>query len=559
MRRLCAIVFAVLVASPLPSFAAKKATTAVNTTVDAAQNVHSISPLIYGVAWGAANSLQQLNATINRIGGDTVSTYNWLLDAANPGSDWYFESSLYPTGQAGGIVDSYIMQSDLAGVPTIVTVPMINWIAKTGLGGDILSGFSVAKYGPQCVVDTGHPDSGNGVAADCQTLIVNNDPNDAYVPNSLALQQGWVQHLVSRWLGAANGGPRYYTMDNEPSNWAIIHRDIHPVGLHATEARDLVLSYSAMVKSVDPNALVMAPDEWSWFATLFSGYDQQSIDYGQPPADKPQVMGGMDYVPWLLSQWRAAGKPVDVVSLHMYPQGGEPTDDVSTAMQLLRNRSTRLLWDPNYVSEDWEQVKVGFIPTVTSWINNYYYSGTPLAITEYNWGAPESINGATAEADLLGIFGRENLFMANYWTVPDPASPTFKAMQMYRNYDGQSSTFGDTSVLATAPNPDNLSIFAARRSSDGALTVMVINKVLSDVTTIKLTIGNFTSAGTAQPYQLTAANVIAPLAPIAVTKKGVINATLPAQSITLFVIPPKPGSCNTANAVALPAKKKKPC
>ena len=49
-------------------------------------------------------------------------------------------------------------------------------------------------------------------------------------------------------------------------------------------------------------------------------------------------------------------------------------------------------------------------------------------------------------------------------------------MEIYRNYDGNLSTFGDTSVSAAVANPDYLSSFAAVRSSDGALTVMVINK-----------------------------------------------------------------------------------
>ena len=58
------------------------------------------------------------------------------------------------------------------------------------------------------------------------------------------------------------------------------------------------------------------------------------------------------------------------------------------------------------------------------------------AITEYNWGAEGHINGATTQADILGIFGREGLDLATRWTTPDPSTPTYKAMKMYRNYDG---------------------------------------------------------------------------------------------------------------------------
>ena len=107
---------------------------------------------------------------------------------------------------------------------------------------------------------------------------------------------------------------------------------------------------------------------------------------------------------------------VDVLSVHFYPQGGEYGDDVSTSTELLRNRSTRQLWDPNYTSESWIGAPVYLIPRLKSWITNYYYAGTPVAITEYNWGAEGFINGATTQADIYGIFGQQGLNLATRWT-----------------------------------------------------------------------------------------------------------------------------------------------
>jgi hypothetical protein len=126
--------------------------------------------------------------------------------------------------------------------------------------------------------------------------------------------------------------------------------------------------------------------------------------------------------------------------------------------------------------------------------------------------------------------------MATRWTTPDASTPTFKAMQMYRNYDGAKSTFGDTSVSAVAPDPDDLSAFAALRTSDGALTVMVISKVLTGTTPLTLTIAHFASSGTAKAYQLTSANKIVALSG-RTWSGGVLSDTLPAQSITLYVLP----------------------
>src|SRR5262249_22163751 len=129
--------------------------------------------------------------------------------------------------------------------------------------------------------------------------------------------------------------------------------------------------------------------------------------------------------------------------------------------------------------------------------------------TEYNWGAEGHMNGATTQADVWGIFGREGLDLANRWTTPDTGTPAYLAMKMYRNYDGNRSKFGDRSVSASAPNPDEVAVYAATRSSDGALTVMVVNKNLVSSgasTAVTVDFSHFLSNGAAQVWQLAAPN-----------------------------------------------------
>ncbi len=249
----------------------------------------------------------------------------------------------------------------------------------------------------------------------------------------------------------------------------------------------------------------------------------------------------MDYGPWLLNQMRQyeltnGVRLLDVFTYHIYPQGANQfSDDVATATQLGRNRSTRALWDPGYVDQSWIGSVIKLIPRMRDWVAAYY-PGTRIGITEYNWGAENHINGAMAQADLLGIFGREGLDLATRWTTPASSTPTFKAMKLYRNYDGNKSTFGDISISATGPNPDTLSAFAALRSSDGALTLMAINKQLASNAPVNFTLTNFVAAGAAQIWQLTSTNTITRLADLAFTG-NTFGTTLPAQSVTLFVIP----------------------
>jgi hypothetical protein len=233
----------------------------------------------------------------------------------------------------------------------------------------------------------------------------------------------------------------------------------------------------------------------------------------------------------------AAGKRLlDVFTLHFYPQGGEAlNDDISSATQLLRNRSTRDLWDTNYTDTSWIGSTVMLIPRMKQWVAAHY-PGTKIGITEYNWGADDFANGATVQADVLGIFGREGLDLATRWTVPNTGTPAYNAFKMFRNYDGNKSVFGDVNIRATVPNPDNLAAFASVRSSDGKLTLLVINKDLQNFTPAKFSLTNVPPAGTVQTWQLNSNNVIVHLPDTNFTG-GILSQTLPPQSVTVFVLP----------------------
>jgi hypothetical protein len=512
---------------------------AVTIGISVTANRIPISPLIYGISMETSSTdLSTMGAKSNRWGGNDTSRYNWKLNATNFNAGFWFESASYSSTTQGAQVDNLIQQTLAAKAQPMITVPMIEWIANLGANRAPLASFSTAKYGPQCAVLPSFVVAGDGIEPDCVTFVTGNNPSDANVPNTPTTQLAWVQHLVSKWRGAANGGVGYYILDNEPSDWYETQRDVHPVGPHATEANSLVLQFASMIHSADPAAKVVAPEEWGWTALMYSGYDQQYNEthgYCCYP-DQVNEMNNMYYYPWLLTQWKAAGHPVDVVSTHYYPSSGEYSDDVSTSMQLLRNRSTRELWDPHYRSESWIGTKIDLIHVLQGWVNTYYYSGTPIGITEYSWGADDYINGATAEADILGIFGVQGVYMANHWMTLASTTPTFKAIQMYTNYDGKGSGFGDVSVKASVPNADNLSAFAAQNSKTGALTVMVISKVLSGSTPITMLLGGFTHTGTAAAYQLTAANAITKL-PAVSWSGSKLSTTVPPQSITLFVLP----------------------
>jgi len=517
---------------------APPATNSVTITVDAQLNRHPISPQIYGVAFASSNQLSDLNFTMNRSGGNSETRYNWQINAHNLAADWYFESYPDSSSTPGATADSFVADSKSGGAQPMITVPMIGWSPMLGANRSILYSYAVNKYGPQTSVDPWLTNAGNGISITNNTPITWNNPDDANFPTNTAFQQAYMRHLMGNWGASTNGGVGYYLMDNEHSIWFSTHQDVHPVGPTMQEIWTKMLATASMVKSNDPNVLVLGPEEWGWNGYFYSGYDQQwsgaHNDYN--PADYPDrgTNGGWDYMPWLLNQFHqhdtnTGQRLLDYFTLHCYPQEGDVSGTAAdSATALLRNQCTRVFWDTNYVDPSWINSVIMLIPRMKNWVSTYY-PGTKIGVTEYNWGAETNINGATAQADILGIFGWQGLDLATRWTTPDASTPTYNAMKIYRNYDGNKSTFGDTSVSAVvSTNVDLVSSFAAVRSSDGALTVMVINKQLTASAAASLTISNFLPSGTA--------NAITRLSDLSFAGSGFSN-TVPAQSITLFVLP----------------------
>ncbi len=508
-------------------------------SIDVGADRHPISPLIYGMNFATPAQATTLRCPINRRGGNATTRYNWQLDCTSSGSDWYFLSHPEDGALPSETVDNFVSGNVGAGSQSMVTIPTIGWVAKLAPNRDDLWSFSVVKYGAQQSTEPWHPDAGNGVWLNGQP-VVGNDPTDANMAVTVTYQQPWLQHLVGKFGLASQGGVGYYLLDNEPGLWQETHRDVFPIGYRMDDFWLRSRSAAAMVKDTDPSALVCGPEEWGWLGYLYSGYDFQWLGQhgwqGTPP-DRGSH-GNMDLVPWLLKQFATdqaqnGRRLLDVLTLHYYPQSNFGADDTSQAAQLWRNRSTRSLWDPTYVDESWINDKIDLIPRMKAWVTQQF-PGTKVGVTEYNFGAEGHINGATTQADVLGIFGREGLDLATRWTTPDPGSVTFKAVQMYRNADGNGLGFGSTSVKCDVADPDNLSAFASIGGPSGPLKVMVVNKRLTGTAPVTVNVVHGTLRGTAVVYQLTSANVISHLSGVS-TSPTRFALTVPAQSVTLII------------------------
>jgi len=533
-------------------------------SIDAGADQHAISPLIYGMNFADAGMARDVRLPVERWGGNSTTRYNWKLDVHNTGSDYYFEN--IPDGNSTTLpndstADRFIEQDRGMNVQTLLTVPLIGWTPKGRKDAHPYDcGFPKSSFPSQQSFDDQYdPNCGNGRYPD-GTPITGNDPTDTSEVIGPVFVQDWVRHLIGRYGTAAQGGVKFYNLDNEPGLWNETHRDVHPAPPTYDELTERGILYAAAIKQVDPGALILGPVQDGWTRYFYSSYDIPQDRYTPDHGGKP-------FVEWYLQQMAAYENAnhtrlLDYFDLHYYPQAvndkGTPdqNDDEPVSLspagnadtQALRLRSTRALWDPSYVDESWikdtesEHTAVQLIPRMRDWVARNY-PGTKLAITEYNWGALDSMNGALAQADVLGIFGREGVDLATLWEAPNPLDPTKPeirqpgefAFRMYRNYDGQGAAFGDTSVRASSADQGQLAVYAARRGSDGALTLLIVNKSASSLTS-QLSLAGFTSSGPAQVYRYSAANAqIVKQADQAVGSS--FSAAFPANSITLMVLP----------------------
>lgn len=524
-------------------------------TVDVSAGRKPISDYIYGLHYAADEAfVQEIGLPLRRWGGNNTTRYNWQLGTTNHASDWYFHNNTTYDGITGTpmTADQWLQRNKRTNTASLLTIPMTGYVAKDG--NQRTCSFPVTLYPNQDDIDDedGFPECGNGLR---NGAPIQADPLTTSLAVDETFAQGWIAHLQAN--AATNGTVTLFDLDNEPDIWFETHRDVYPVGWKYDEFRDLTYRYAAAIKATNPNAQLLGPVVNGWTYYWHGAWDGQRQDWDSP--DDRNAHGGMPFVPWYLQQMKAYAdqngvRLLDYLDLHYYPQsnGVSLSPAGNAATQALRLRSTRSLWDPTYADESWiadagpDGGMIQLIPRMRVWVDQYY-PGTKLALTEYNWGGLENINGALAQADVLGIFGREGLDLATFFDPGQgdplqttfPSSPGAYAFRIYRNYDGQGSKFGDTSMQATSSDQGKLAIYAAQQGNDGSLTLVVINKTAESLTA-NLVIRNLAGADlvlteAAERYQYSAADLHAIVRlPDVPVEDDALSSTFPANSITLL-------------------------
>lgn len=503
--------------------------------IDAAHDVRPISRFIYG-----CNQCDQIldpnnqafsHVTFTRIGGDRLTAYNWTNNASNAGSDWHCQSDDYLVAmpQCRGLEDvpgeanvPLLQAAYRDHAATLLTIPINGYVAADKNGdGDVRAG------GPDYLLKRFKPELPKKNAP----FTLTPDPNAPFV-----YQDEFVNWVVQKFpYGQTDPArPIWFNMDNEPGIWGGSHPEVHPKNPTYAELVARTIAYASAIKDVTPNTYIFGPAGYGWmdFIRLQNAPDAF----------------GRDFQVFYLQQMALAEKLygrrlLDVMDVHWYPEAKigdvRVTEEKSTPeLVALRLQIPRSLWDPTYVEPSWvtrDSIRgeaIRLIPRLWEKINQNY-PGTKLAFTEYNYGGGNDVSGGIAEADVLGIFGRSDIFAAAIW--PDADMPFLGGgLEMYRNFDGNGGSFGDVSIRAATDNFVASSVYASVDSNaDGRMVLVAINKTAQPMP-VEIRLSDFPAVSQASSYQLTAASANPqPGAAVRIENQGQeLSSTLPPYSVT---------------------------
>ncbi|KKW42558.1 MAG: hypothetical protein UY92_C0006G0119 [Candidatus Magasanikbacteria bacterium GW2011_GWA2_56_11] len=498
--------------------------------INSGQKRAPISPYIYGTNFGESpNSWDGLahNLTFARFGGNRLTAYNWENNASHAGSDWLYQNDSY-LGGGDTPGEAVRMRVDLAhkgNAATLITVPVQGYVAADKAGdGDVnktpnyLSTRFRRSYAEKAGPLSASPD----------------------LFDNAVYQDEFVAWLENKFPYAKTDPTKkiFYSLDNEPDLWSHTHARIQPNPVTYQGLINQTVAFARGIKRVAPQGLVFGASNYGWngFASLQNAPDANGRDFINTYLDAMRQ-----------AETQSGQRLLDVLDIHWYPeaQGGGrriTADDGDPEIAAARVQAPRSLWDPTYKENSWITAATGapiaLIPLMKNKIAAHY-PGTKLAVTEYNYGGGAHISGGLAQADVLGIFGREGVFAANWWRIGATDDRfIYGAFDMFRNFDGQGGSFGAVSVSALTSRPDETSVYASTDAANGRLVVVAINKAAS-ARTVGFSLSHAQPLKQAALYRLSAsAAKPVPVGTMSVPSSQALAATLPAESVTTFVFTP---------------------
>jgi hypothetical protein len=503
---------------------------------------HPISPYIYGINIASTVDGLPTALTLDRLGGNRWTAYNWETNASNAGSDYQYQndSSMSSSEEPAAAVSVLIAEDRKNDMASMVSVQMQGLVA-----GDANGPVSVSNP----------PDKRRFKIVSFEKNSVTNEPFTTKPPvsDNYVYMDEFIWALDRKFAGQKIFGakppaqPVFVSLDNEPELWNTTHLEIQgktPIATDSYIAK--TVSLATALKKQFPEMVIFGPANYGFMGIYSWNGELNATPSGSNWfADK--------YLAALKTASNSFGGPlVDVYDFHWYP---EATDSAGTRVVALMSpkltddqvqaivQSPRSLWDKTYKEKSWITNAIGGPIDILDRLQTRIDAENPgmkLAITEYDNGGGQHIAGTIAQADNLGVFGAHALFAANMWLLAPKEPYSLAGFRAFRDFDGANHHFGDTSIQATSSNVADVAVYVSTDSARAGRVVMVaINRSTADQMT---SITGQPLSGAAHLFRMTAAtaakqSVIRPVAAgVQPVSGSSMTLTLPALSVTTIDI-----------------------
>jgi hypothetical protein len=510
----------------------------VTITVDPAVS-QPISKWIYGLNFYTGVTGAPPHITLDRAGGNRWTAYNWETNASNAGSDFHYQNDnfLSPSSTPAEAVRSFVATDQGLGLASVMTVQLQGLVSADENGPvDVSNPPDLTRF--KQVIDK----KSTVTPAPFTTSPDNTDAN-VYMDEFV-----WAMDQKIPGIYAAGASlPTFVSLDNEPELWSSTHLEVQ--GSNPVTSDNYIAKTIALTKALKdqfPDVMIFGPVNYG-----FGGiYNWQ----GELPATPDGADWFPDkYLPALKTASNTYGKPlVEVYDFHWYSENTDGTTRVTnmtssslTAAQVQAIvQSPRSLWDPTFTENSWitNDVLGGpikLLPRLQAKIAAGF-PGTKLSITEYENGGDNHIAGTIAQADNLGIFGSQGVFAATLWPLSNNIPYILAGFRAFRGFDGANASFGDTSLLATSSNVQNVTVYASTDTTQpGRIVFVAINRSTAQQVTA---VTGATLSGTASIYQMTATSAQGqnPIHPVLVQTTPAsgtsLTVTLPALSVSTIEV-----------------------
>lgn len=459
--------------------------TAIQIDIDATKAKIPVSPFIYGKNNVLPSTyLSGTNADITKAkeagvkfvrqgGGNNSTKYNWRLKLSSH-PDWY--NNVYANDWDAAAKNMF---DKMPGVHGMWSFQLLGKAAANtknnfsdwtynqsqwweGVAQNLAGGGQVNPTGTKAKVE-GNPD-----------LYLMNWTADSTVG------------ILDKWFGAKGLGYdknrlRYWSMDNEPEIWSGTHDDVMKTQCTAEEFMQLYFKVAKAARAKFPDIKLSGPvpaNEWQWYK-----WGSETITYN-----------GKKYC-WLeyfilrvSEEEKATGiKLLNVLDIHYYPGSSDP----ATCVQF-----HRVFFDRNYVYPEanglrtlnggWDTslTKEYILGRCSDWLVKYMGAnhGVGLGLTE------TALNSSNANVLAVWYGSTMGEFMKNGVEIFTPWSwkvGMWETLHLFSRYNQENY------VQATSQNESLVSAYPTMNQSADSMTVVVINRSLTEKKTVLLTFAGY--------------------------------------------------------------------